>query len=203
MGVVATYAAGRVGPGGAVHAFEPQPRLAATLRQSAALNGYRHLHVHAVALSSADGELPLYVDPDETATASFTRPDYPTEVVRVPVHHAGRALQALALPAIRLLKLDVEGHEAAFLEGAREYLQGHPPDVILFESHPSPTPFFRRRPVSVLRALGYELFQVPKALCRMSLRRLAAPDAPAGPGFDFVALRPGAPALGRAGGSPG
>src|SRR5439155_22518055 len=46
FGAMTLFAARRVGPGGAVHAFEPQPDLAALVRESAALNGYGNVRVH-------------------------------------------------------------------------------------------------------------------------------------------------------------
>jgi FkbM family methyltransferase len=197
MGVVAAYAARRVGPAGVVHAFEPQPNLAAWLKESAALNGFKHLHVHQIALSDRDGSLPFYVASSTSATASLDDAAAPgKQAITVRVCHTGSYLAELNLPAIRLLKLDVENHELAVLSGARAFFEKNPPEVIAFESHPQGVPAFLERPlVRLLREMDYRLFQIPKAFFRMYLKDVS--DGAVDRGFDFVAIHPRSDALKR------
>ncbi len=186
QGVVTAYAAGLVGAGGTVHAFEPQRDLAALIERSMVLNGYRQVTVHAMALSAADERRPLYGRPASSPTASLEASESDGAVLDVvPVRRAGAVFAELELGPIRLLKLDVEGHEEPFLRGCLEYLADNPPAVLAFESH-GDEPFRRRPVVAILAELGYRFFQIPKA--RLSMRLMPLDGDRTGPGFDYVAL---------------
>lgn len=191
-GVVSLVAAQLVGPCGAVHAFEPQPHVAALLRRSAERNGFTRLRVHEIGLSEVDAELEMHVPATHFGGASFNRVDGPGSSIKVEVRHAGDFLSGLDLPPIRMLKVDIEGHEAAFLRGGRDFLRRHPPDVILFESNDhlyerEHVPFWRREAVRELHDLGYELVRISQGLgaLRPRLIRVRAGDDS---GLDFVAI---------------
>ena len=62
LGLYALPASRRVGPQGAVHAFEPVEELAALLRANAALNGADNVHVHRLALSDHAGTVEIQVN---------------------------------------------------------------------------------------------------------------------------------------------
>lgn len=201
MGAVALVAAQRVGSRGVVHAFEPQPALAEMLGRSAARNGYDQLRVHAVALSDRDGVRPLYVPAaGNTGVATFDD-EFAAgrEALSVPVRRAGACFRELGIPHVRLLKLDVEHHEEAFLAGAEEVLGADPPDVVLFESHDRGTPFWERPTVAKLDATGYRIHRIPKSLGLPRPEPLRRPESPRGPGWDFLAVHARActPALRR------
>lgn len=188
-GVITAYAARLVGPSGVVHAFEPQPELALLMRRSMVLNDYRQVTVHALALSDINGSLPLFGSVASSATASLEPPaSGQASIGTVTVRRAGEVLESLALGPIRFVKLDIEGHEESFLDGARAYLRASPPDAVAFESHGN-APFTTRPVVRILSELGYVMYQVPKALFSMRLVAMNGDDVARG--FDFVGLRPG------------
>ena len=193
MGVVSVFASPLVGTSGHVHAFEPQPELVDTLERSLVLNGMSNVTVHPVALSDLDGNLPLSEVPGNLGRATLEPPDADHEVTgcTVPVHRADRYLDELSVGSVRLLKLDVEDHEEAFLRGAEGYLRTAMPSAIVFESHGNSS-FYDRPPVQILGRLGYTFFQIPKALFRIRLTPVPRSGPPA-PGFDYVAISPGAP----------
>jgi FkbM family methyltransferase len=188
MGVVTEYASKLVGPAGRVHAVEPQPALVDQLRRSVAANGRGNVVIHPVALSDADAKLPLYGHPGNLGSASLGGLEQRSRLVAVvDVRHSGTYLASLRLPPIRLLKIDVEGHEERFFRGALEFLAGNRPAVIIFESHGS-DPFFDRPVVRLLASLSYDFLRIPKAKLRMRLHSIA-PDEPLDrAGFDFVAV---------------
>lgn len=187
FGPVGLLAARCVGPRGHVHCFEPQPALAASIRASAALNHLTNLTVHPLALSDHDGALPLTVPPGHSGRASLCPGASTGASIKVPVRHAGDYLNRLALTNIRVIKLDVESHEAAVLSGAADFLKATKPLAIAFESHDDGRPLHNREPVRILTSLGYDLFQVrQRPLFRVQLRALRTPND-IETGYDFVA----------------
>ncbi|MEJ7764313.1 MAG: FkbM family methyltransferase [Acidimicrobiales bacterium] len=193
-GVITLLAADLVGERGLVHAFEPQPLVAALLRKSLERNGFNNAHVHQVALSEADGELKLHVPAGHLGGASLDRFEGPGSSINVKVRDGSAALAALDLPAIRLLKADIEGHEAAFLRGSRVFLRRCPPDVILFESNDAlyesgeSAPFWEREAVRELGELEYEMFRVSQRLGALRPKLVRVKPGGDDPGLDFVAM---------------
>jgi FkbM family methyltransferase len=186
IGIVTMHAAGLVGPGGHVHAVEPQRDLASRIGDSAALNGYGNITVHEVGLSDASGDVTLTVPADNGGAASLVsgRVDGCAQTVRV--ERTSDFLCAIGAQQARLLKLDVEGHEAAVLDGAAEVLERDGPEVILFEEHRQPA---REQPsLQVVQAVGYRVFAIPKDKLRLRLRPLHQSCRGA---HDFVAIRRG------------
>lgn len=193
-GVVSLLAAQLVGARGAVHAFEPQPRLAALLRRSAEGNGFSQLHLHEVALSDEDTELQLSIPLGNLGGASLTRSSGAGSSISVTVRHSGTALAELDLGAVRLLKVDIEGHEAEFLGGARDTLRSCPPDVVVFESNDAlyetgpHVPFWQRPAVRELRELGYDLARVTQRLGAVGPKLVPVKPGCDDRGLDFVAV---------------
>lgn len=114
-----------------VVAFEPNPRIVADLERLGAPN----LEVHNVALSSEEGKLELFVPRvdgvEQHGWASFDRGNLPGatdfRVLEVPV----RPLDAFGLRGVSFIKIDVEGHETAALEGAVETIRDGRPTVLI------------------------------------------------------------------------
>lgn len=132
-GDYALIAARIVGPRGRVHAFEPDPGNVETIRGNLALNGFGHVTLHAAALSDRDGSAALYrssVSGWHSLLPGLEHRD--NDVIAVPVAR----LDSLGLERIDMIKIDVEGAEAAVLDGARDSIARHRP-VILLDTHPS------------------------------------------------------------------
>jgi FkbM family methyltransferase len=166
-GLIALTAAMLVGPGGHVDAFEPQPRLARLLDQSARLNRLSNISVHQVALGEADGTLDLFVPDDNGGAASFIRQHEPSGTqLATAVRKAGELFTELGKEHIRLMKIDVEGFEASVLRGAAEWLQQDPPDVIVIEANEPERSAAETESASLLKDAGYRLFAVRKTMKR-------------------------------------
>jgi len=192
-GVVALAAAHAVGEGGQVHAFEPNPELARLLIDAAALNGYAQLRTHEVALSDEDGEAELHLALGHSFFGSLSRRrDLPGRTIPIALRHASRYLETLDLPRIRMIKIDVEGHEETVLAALQRVFSRTPPDAVIIETDDFELPYWKRGSVLALRAAGYHMLGIPKSLFRVR-PQIVRPDEPPPREFhDSIGVSPGA-----------
>jgi FkbM family methyltransferase len=109
-----------------VHAFEPSPRNTAILREQFVANA--QLVVHEVALSSSTGRTILWTDRPGSGLGSLVRRRI--EHFGIEMNHSDDVAtvrfdefaKAHAIQRVDWMKLDVEGHELAVLEGMGEML---------------------------------------------------------------------------------
>lgn len=159
--------------GAQVHAFEPNPKLFAVL-DAAKPKGAT---AHQIALSDRDGEavlkVPLYARGYSNQHASL-------EDARVGDNAYGEVrvrtarLDTLELAPVGFMKIDVEGHERAVLEGARETIARDKPALVIeLEERHTGRPI--EESVAEVEALGYQALVVKNG----RLRRLDGfdPDA--------------------------
>jgi FkbM family methyltransferase len=144
-------------PGLAVVAFEPHPRLNALLVANVQANGFAHITPEAIALSDHDGIMPFFLNHSDMSSSLERGFDS---------NHAGVVSVAVAsldsylarrggVPDRFLMKVDVEGHEPAFFEGAEETLRRHHPDIIAEAAVPYP-----ERTIALLDRCGYRFRQI-------------------------------------------
>ena len=140
---------------GHVHAFEIGPRTVRDLRRvvaGAGLSG--RVTVHGFGLSERDGEARLSRE-KHSYLSRIVGGDYRGAAERVRVCRLDR----LDLPPPDLIKLDVEGHEAAVLRGAAGTLARHQPLIVIESWH---DPMDRERmlaPLRLLAGLGYRIYR--------------------------------------------
>lgn len=129
MGLYGALAASMFTPK-CVHAFEPAPRSAAAAARIAKRNRLP-ITVHAVAVSSVSGSAELHISPVSDASNSLVAGFRDTEE-RLEV-------ETVTLDSIvdatgdrpDIIKIDVETHERAVLDGARETIGRHRPAVVI------------------------------------------------------------------------
>ncbi|TCL00605.1 FkbM family methyltransferase [Shimia isoporae] len=114
-----------VGESGCVVAIEPNPGLNANLQKWCEI--HPNLMLLDVALSNQDGELDFNIPAGDQGYGSlWTRPTHDVEfasTVKVPVTTLDCAFPTMGLESIRLMKVDIEGSELRFLEGAQDTLR--------------------------------------------------------------------------------
>lgn len=156
-GFFTLLASSRVGPVGRVLSFEPVPSMRKRLAENISLNSMGNVFVHEVALSNAEGVLPLFEGPKGHKGISSLRP----------IENSAATIEVKTLPldsfrdtlsAVKLVKIDVEGAEGLVLEGMVNILKKHQPYVIVEITD------------DYLRAFGHTATQLAGALTEMGYR---------------------------------
>jgi len=188
FGLYTMYASKLVGQRGHVHAFEPQQNLAELIKKSAQINGYSQITLHNIALSEDDGIIDLFIPTDNSGRASLSKKiGRSGTIIQVQKKNTANYLSSLAIDTIRLMKLDVEGHEEIILQSGLEFFRTHRPDVILFEEHKKP--IAQQPTVKLIESIGYVIFEIPKSKFRMRLLEINHETNSRIPSHDFVAVK--------------
>jgi FkbM family methyltransferase len=167
VGQYAIIASPLVGPGGSVHAFEPDPETYQQLAANVRLNGCDNVTCTQAALSREAGTAPLYLADVSNIGGSSLRPTVcyrgRQRAVRVDTLDAYAAAHALS--RIDVLKADVEGAELCVLEGGAALVARCRPLMILELSINT-------------RAFGYTEADVRERLARWGYRLFALGPMP-------------------------
>jgi FkbM family methyltransferase len=140
MGLFSFSALPRIMPGGRVHCFEPDPWARSLLERSMALNpDYAGaIALHDWAITDRSGTAVLCIPQRGRAGSHLEESQEGAGVsitggVRSRLAVPACTLDSLleTLPPPQLLKIDVDGSEAAALRGARRLLQEHRPVVLV------------------------------------------------------------------------
>ena len=182
VGVHTVRLAKLAGQHGTVIGIEPDPEIVRRAQRNVALNGLETVQLVNAAASDQPGEMQLYrPSPWDTnrARASLVHHPYLTgATATVPVVTLD---DVCADGPVSLIKIDVEGHEAAVVRGAAATIDREMPSVI-FEYAPELLQGAAQSPFQWLAGRGYLMFVIRAARHRVTGRvRLALDRAPEQP----------------------
>jgi FkbM family methyltransferase len=145
-----------VGEFGRVVAVEPAPDNLATLRRRISERGLQtRVHCEAAVAAEAEGQLFLYLNPDNPADHRIGREGIATRAVTLDA-----LLERLRWPPVSLVKVDVQGAELRVLKGAAGMIARDKP-ALLIEMDDSALRRFGASAEDVsafLEAFGYRAF---------------------------------------------
>jgi FkbM family methyltransferase len=141
----------KIGPGGRVHAFEPQRVVFQTLCANVALGSLTNVHTHHAAAGRAPGTI-LVPAANQQIAQNFGGVALAGVTAGEPV--PVMTLDQLGLERCKILKIDVEGMELDVLEGARALVERCQPIVYVENNDAARSPAL----IEALRARGYHLF---------------------------------------------
>jgi FkbM family methyltransferase len=142
-------------PQGRVLSIEANPHLAARLQQEIALNHFSHITLKQQAASQTTGWTDFYLSQDDGKSSLLPyHVDQVRQVVRVEQVRLDDLVQAQGWQRVDVIKVDIEGHDAAALLGAAHSITTFQP-LIVFE-------FWRDTPLEIVQPLadllrGYRL----------------------------------------------
>lgn len=121
VGYYTVIAASRVGPGGRVIAFEPEPENYSCLERSIEQNHFSNTTLHQQAVADRAGFLTLHLYDSNKGKHSLVKDvhdaaGFSTEI-RVPTVTLDEALSKLSVDRVDVIKMDIEGAESLALLG--------------------------------------------------------------------------------------
>jgi FkbM family methyltransferase len=169
VGVHTVRLAKLAGRGGSVIAIEPDPGMADRARRNIMLNGLDNARVVDAAASDQVGQTVLYrpgaFDSNRARASLRCHPYLTGAAVTVPLV----TLDEVCDGPVALIKIDVEGHEAAVVRGAAGVIDRDEPAVI-FEYAPQLLDDASQTPFGWLAERGYEMFRARCARHRVTGR---------------------------------
>lgn len=178
IGYVTYWLSQWVGEQGGVHSFEPVPQTFALLAHNVRKLGLRNVRLYRAAVTDHEGsvelEIPQWPEGGENLYESrvISREKAGARaVVSAPALTLDRTF-ALNGETPRVVKIDVEGHEASALRGARELLQSARPAVVVEISEAAAGEVF-----AMMTSLGYLCIVPEGKTCCAQREPRAAPDA--------------------------
>jgi FkbM family methyltransferase len=168
------------GTQGEVIAVEPDPELARRAGENIALNGLANARVIQAAASTAAGEtVALYRAADLNPNRGMASL-YPHGYLTGPVTEVQTiTIDEICPGPVALMKIDVEGHEAAVVAGAAQVIERYSP-AIVFEYAPELLTDPAQCPFTRLAGAGYLMYRISNrrnpitGRCRLELRPLQA-----------------------------
>lgn len=157
--------AGLANPQARVFAFEPMPRVFASLERNVKLNKLENISCFSAAIGATNGTQEFYFPDQAQPISSSLRSDmltatFPAEAIKhVPVQVVplDQFVAEQGIDQVNLIKLDTERTEHEVLGGARELLQRDHPDIIC---EVWPDAGNQDQLEDVLRPLGYRFFHL-------------------------------------------
>ena len=174
IGVHTVRLAKLAGADGEVIALEPDQELARRAERNAAINGLGNVRLINAAASDRAGEMRLYrPSPQDTNRGRASLLHHPYLTGGAATVPAVTLDDACAGKRVALIKIDVEGHEAAVVRGAAAIIARDAPSIV-FEYAPEMLDGVAQSPFGWLAGQGYAMFSVRPSRHRITGRvRLA------------------------------
>ncbi len=143
FGLYTKFLSEAAGPEGHVYAFEPTFDMFRVLRNNIEALQLLNTNVFQMACSDSVAELDFYIPKRSDGTLNYYEASLERdtiagdfEICRVPATCLDRFCAAHVIGNVDFMKIDVEGHEIAVLEGAEEILTKHRPKIFIEVNEP-------------------------------------------------------------------
>lgn len=124
-----------VGESGKVHAFEPTEHFLAPLRENLKINNITNVEVHTFGLSDKVQSLLIDIGPSSATLHSPLGFDTVLRQERIALSTLDVFVEEAGIQRIDFIKIDIDGHEPLFFEGAWRTILKFSPKILFEISH--------------------------------------------------------------------
>jgi FkbM family methyltransferase len=178
-------AARAVGVTGKVYAFEPNQACVALMRRSLVENQISNVEIIQKGVSNVTGSAQLSIPSNNAGSAIVvnTPSGASMEIALTTLDSCGFLFEKRA----KLMKIDIEGHEMAALEGATALFAENKPENVMIEIWRDPQKQFNDlKPVKFLKGHGYRPYQIDQKLSLWPCLRDLSAQNPENSSNDFL-----------------
>jgi len=130
IGEISLNLAKRVGPGGSVHAFEPNKHVFGKLERNVAMNPWKNIHLNNLGLGSSEEN--LFLEAQVASNMGGARIQrHLKEGQKVTVTTIDRYVADHRLSTVDAIKIDVEGFEMHVIEGSQKTIHDFKPTLFV------------------------------------------------------------------------
>jgi FkbM family methyltransferase len=162
LGLFTIFAGKQIGPDGVVLAFEPETNAHERLLENIRVNGLSNVRPHKTALSQQTGIRHLALGDPEAVSQSAHLCDDGSGGEVVESTDFDSFVGKMNLPLPQVVKMDIEGHEYAALQGMREALSSPHCRSLFCEVHPRalPSGVAVRDVAGLIRSFGFQVLSI-------------------------------------------
>lgn len=163
IGYYTALAAVRVGPGGRVISMEPQPQVCRRLRDNIRRNGLTNVHVVEAAAGAANDKTIFHVPVagwEAHGSCRVNKSFTSAGTIEVSLRRVDDILAELRVPAVDLIKIDVEGAEWDAFKGMPQLISATSRPTLIFEACEDYTSVFGHSVYELLHWLNHQGYRV-------------------------------------------
>lgn len=123
-----------VGEEGSVYAFEPTSYYMNTLKKNVEANSYANIHLNQFGLSNEDAEMEISIG-NSSATLHWVENETPKGTEKITLKPLDEFVTSEKIDRLDFIKIDIDGHEPLFFQGAKETLSRFNPTILLEVNH--------------------------------------------------------------------
>ncbi len=176
IGYYTLIAAKLVGPGGRVYAFEPDPANFQLLKKNVEQNGYENVTLVNRAVADRNGSAKLYLNETNKGDhriydSKDGRPSITIQMIRLDEFFKKIDKK------VHFIKMDIQGAEAAALNGMKGLIRRNRPLKLVSEFSPGSLKLFKQDPwkyLQTLQKLGFKLSEISESEKSIKPFRLSA-----------------------------
>lgn len=124
-----------VGTRGQVHCFEPTEFYGKVLKKNIETNKASNVFIHSFGLSNKSDSLPISIGYSSATIHDPYNGQYTTSVETIRLASLDEVIDKVGIKKIDFIKIDVDGHEPLFIQGAIKTIKKFKPKILLEVNH--------------------------------------------------------------------
>ncbi len=135
IGLFSVFASKVVKDNGKIFTFEPVSTIYKTLQRNIEVNNISNCVVFRYALGSFNGEVDIFIDEKKIGASTLRANNEATSKEKIKQIKLDDFVKQNNIPKIDFIKADIEGAERCLIEGGRETIKKHKPNIAICTYH--------------------------------------------------------------------